>query len=518
MTTDKRSYLGNPQVKRDGVEEEWTPHKVDEYRKCMSDPKYFAKNYVKVISLDEGLTSFDLYPYQEDMFDHFTENRFSVVLACRQSGKSISSVVWILWFAIFHPDKNIAVLANKGSTAREMLGRLTLALENLPFFLQPGCKVLNKGSIKFSNNSKVFAAATSSSSVRGESCVPDYTKVCVSLDNGDVYYTTVEIAQILYNNKSKLIEDKLTMGKNKKYNIVYRTQNLINGKEYIGFHQTDNIDDGYLGSGKLLKRAVEAHGPENFEREIIAVFDCKEDALALEKELVNEEYVGRRDTYNVAIGGGACILYGENNGFYGKTHTKETREKISRNNTGKSVHTEESKRRISLATKAMWQDKEKRRVFIESLKARKHSEETKNLISESNKGKIVPPEVGKKISQSKRQMFDSMNEEEYQAWYNKTHGPEAREKRSNSLKGRKKSEEWVDKINRNPEKIRKTAEKHRGMKRSDDAKSKMSQAKKGKPAKNKGKIYIHNPATKEKRLINKDDSIPDGWVRGFLKG
>jgi hypothetical protein len=190
MSQDKRSYLGNPQVKRDGVDEEWTPEKVDEYRKCMEDPKYFAKNYVKVISLNEGLTSFDLYDYQERMFDHFTDNRFSVVLACRQSGKSISSVVWILWFAIFHPDKNIAVLANKGATAREMLGRVTLALENLPFFLQPGCKVLNKGSIEFSNNSKIFASATSSSSVRGQSADVIFLDEFAFVNRAEEFYTS----------------------------------------------------------------------------------------------------------------------------------------------------------------------------------------------------------------------------------------------------------------------------------------------------------------------------------------
>ena len=160
-------YLGNPSVKRDGVESEFSKKEVLEYKKCMESPTYFARTYVKVISLDEGLVPFDLYPYQEKMFHHFTNNRFSIVLACRQSGKSISSVVYLLWYAIFHPEKNIAILANKGATAREMLARITLALENLPFFLQPGCKALNKGSIEFSNNSKIIAAATSGNSIRG---------------------------------------------------------------------------------------------------------------------------------------------------------------------------------------------------------------------------------------------------------------------------------------------------------------------------------------------------------------
>ena len=163
------SYLGNINVKRDGVQQQWTEEQVVEYAKCMKDPSYFARTYVKIISLDKGLVNFDLYPYQENMFNHFNDNRFSIVLACRQSGKSISSVVYLLWYAVFHPEKTIAVLANKGATAREMLARVTLALENLPFFLQPGCRALNKGSIEFSNNSRIIAAATSGSSIRGMS-------------------------------------------------------------------------------------------------------------------------------------------------------------------------------------------------------------------------------------------------------------------------------------------------------------------------------------------------------------
>ena len=143
-------YLGNPSVKRDGVEASFTKEEVKEYAKCMKDPVYFAKKYIKIISLDEGLVSFEMYPYQKKMFKHFNDNRFSIVLACRQSGKSISSVVYILWYVCFHPEKTVAILANKGATAREMLSRVTLALENLPFFLQPGCRVLNKGSLEFS--------------------------------------------------------------------------------------------------------------------------------------------------------------------------------------------------------------------------------------------------------------------------------------------------------------------------------------------------------------------------------
>jgi hypothetical protein len=186
----KNSYLGNPQIKRDGVAEEWDATKLREYKKCMEDPSYFCKQYVKVIHLDKGLVPFNLYPYQEDMFDHFEDNRFSIVLACRQSGKSISSVGYILWYALFHPEKTIAILANKGATAREMLARVTLMLENLPFFLQPGCKALNKGSIELSNNSRIVAAATSGSSIRGMSVNLLFLDEFAFVENAAEFYTS----------------------------------------------------------------------------------------------------------------------------------------------------------------------------------------------------------------------------------------------------------------------------------------------------------------------------------------
>ena len=131
-------YLGNVNVKRDGVKHQFTEDEVKEYVKCGKDPVYFCKKYLKVISLDDGLVPFELYPYQEKMFEHFNTQRFSIILACRQSGKSISSVGYLLWYACFHSEKTIAILANKGAVAREMLSRVTLMLENLPFFLQLG--------------------------------------------------------------------------------------------------------------------------------------------------------------------------------------------------------------------------------------------------------------------------------------------------------------------------------------------------------------------------------------------
>ena len=188
MQTD--TYLGNNNVKRDGVVQQWTQEQVLEYAKCMHDPAYFAEKYLKVISLDKGLVPFTLYPYQKNMFEHFNSNRFNVVLACRQSGKSISSCAYLLWYALFHSEKLVVILANKGDTAREMLGRVTLMLENLPFFLQPGCKALNKGSIEFSNNSRILARATSGSSIRGLSVNLLYLDEFAFVERATEFYTS----------------------------------------------------------------------------------------------------------------------------------------------------------------------------------------------------------------------------------------------------------------------------------------------------------------------------------------
>ena len=188
--TESLGYNGNSQVKRDGVQQQYTPEQQAEYIKCYKDPVYFAENYGKVISLDHGLVPFKLYPYQKKMFEHFNSNRMSIVLACRQSGKSISSCMYILWYAIFHSNKTIAILANKGDTSREMLGRILLALENLPFFLQPGCRELNKGSMKFSNNTTIVARATSSSSIRGMSINLLFLDEFAFIENDATFYTS----------------------------------------------------------------------------------------------------------------------------------------------------------------------------------------------------------------------------------------------------------------------------------------------------------------------------------------
>jgi len=183
------SYLGNYQIKRHGVIEKWTPEKLREYVLCSQDPIYFIENYIKIITLDYGLQKIKLHTFQKEMINNFHNNRFNIAMLPRQSGKTISVVSYLLWYACFNSDKTVAILANKGATANEILARFTLALENIPFFLQPGCKVLNKGSIKFSNNTRVIARATSSSSIRGESVNLLAIDEFGFIQNAETFYT-----------------------------------------------------------------------------------------------------------------------------------------------------------------------------------------------------------------------------------------------------------------------------------------------------------------------------------------
>ena len=162
-------YLGNPNLKKANVSVEFTQEQVEEFIKCSKDPVYFAKTYIKIVSLDEGLVPFKMWNFQEDLISNFHNNRFNIAKLPRQTGKSTTVVSYLLHYAIFNPNIKIAILANKAETSRELLSRLQLSYENLPKWMQHGVISWNKGSVELENGSKIIAASTSSSAVRGNS-------------------------------------------------------------------------------------------------------------------------------------------------------------------------------------------------------------------------------------------------------------------------------------------------------------------------------------------------------------
>tara|TARA_Y100000992_G_scaffold96821_1_gene62404 strand:+ start:1247 stop:2836 length:1590 start_codon:yes stop_codon:yes gene_type:complete len=226
-------YLGNNLIKRAGVETQYTEEQIAEYQKCSSDPTHFIEKYTQIISLDEGLVPFNLRGYQEKLINHFNDNRFSVVLAARQSGKSITSCAYLLWYLLFTPEVTVAILANKGAIAREMVSRIVTMLETVPFFLQPGVKILNKGNIEFGNDSKLVAAATSSSSIRGMSINMLYLDEFAFVEDAETFYTAT-YPVITSGKDSKVIITSTANGVGNMFHKIY--ESAVHGNsEYKSF-------------------------------------------------------------------------------------------------------------------------------------------------------------------------------------------------------------------------------------------------------------------------------------------
>ena len=162
-------YLGNPNLKKANVAVEFTQEQILEFVRCKNDPVYFAKNYIKIVSLDYGEIPFKMYPFQEKLINNFHNNRFNICRMPRQTGKSTTCVSYLLHYAVFNDNVNIAILANKASTAQDLLSRLQFAYEKLPKWMQQGIVSWNKRSLELENGSKIIAASTSASAVRGGS-------------------------------------------------------------------------------------------------------------------------------------------------------------------------------------------------------------------------------------------------------------------------------------------------------------------------------------------------------------
>jgi len=713
--TNNDCYMGNPLVKADGVTHNFTQKEVDEYVKCSKSPVYFATNYMKIINLDRGLVPFEPYSYQRKLLRHMNKNRFSVILACRQSGKcqhlntnikirhkethyeenitigefhkrieeslqhnkepnepeiqitapvmgytragdsklirqylpkilkqtakpedntligrartlrsihcttrlsdtierkftesfrvsdylvwtdtgwepivasnktipyrlwtitldnglsiicadthilmtpaglevfakdskgvtihtengpskvcsvieenteesmydlsinsinhtyyangilshnSISAVTYLLWVALFQPEQTIAILANKASVAKEMLSRITLALENIPFFLQPGCKALNKLSVEFSNNSRIFASSTSSSSIRGYACVTADTVVTLCNDDDEIYHTSIEALQTSLDINSPM-----------QY-IIYRITNIVNQKVYVGFHGTRNINDGYMGSGKLIKRAIEKYGVNNFTKEVLEIYTDKDEAIAREREIINEEFILRDDTYNLSLGGNVLALPGRMNPFFGCTHTEASRKLIGDAHRG-HISPGRTAAFIDGEIVTGWKD------IGERLNLKSPRVTFPKIAGDpTNEIRFVDDfeqEAAEKMFFASQNKIDGRKESSLKG---KRKSVEHCRAISRGLSGLSKSKEHVRKINNSAEKIRKTAAALRGQKRTAESKKKMSLAKIGRTPSNRGKMHFYNPVNTIESGYYLIDDAPSGWVRGISK-
>ena len=293
MPADSDVYLGNPNLKRTNVNIEWTQENIEEYLKCKEDPVYFTENYIKIINLDEGLVPFEMYPFQEKLVKNFHENRFNICKMLRQSGKSTTVVSYLLHYALFNDSVTIGILANKAATARELLGRLQTAYEALPHWMQQGVAVWNRGSVELENKSKIIAASTSASAVRGMSFNIIFLDEFAFIPNhiADDFFSSV-YPTISSGKSTKVIIVSTPKGMNHFYRLWHDSE--LGRNEYVNtevhWSEVPGRDDAW--KEQTIKNTSEAQFRVEFECEFLGSVDTLISPAKL-KSMVYDEPMGR---------------------------------------------------------------------------------------------------------------------------------------------------------------------------------------------------------------------------------
>ena len=271
---EREAYLGNPNLQKANVEREYTKAEIVEIQKCMDNPVYFIEHYLKIVSIDEGLVPFHMYGFQKEMVDTFHNNRFTICKLPRQSGKSTVIIAYLLHYVIFNPNVNVAILANKSSTARDLLQRLQLSYENLPKWLQQGVLNWNKGSLELENNSKILAAATSSSAIRGGSYniifLDEFAFIPANI--AEQFFSSV-YPTISSGKSSKVIMVSTPHGMNMFYKMWNDSIHKRNDYKPIEVHWSEVPGRDDKWREQTIRNSSEAHFASEFECEFVGSID-----------------------------------------------------------------------------------------------------------------------------------------------------------------------------------------------------------------------------------------------------
>jgi len=232
MTARSTGYNGNINLKKARRQIQWTAEMLQEYLKCAQDPIYFAEKYIHIVHVDRGLIPIVLYDYQKEIMIKLTNNRRVTVVTSRQAGKTTTAAAIILHYILFNEHKTVALLANKGDAAREILDRIKLSYESLPDWLQQGVLEWNKGSIELENGCKVLAAATSSSAIRGKSISLLYIDEAAFVENWDEFFASV-FPTISSGETTKILFTSTPNGLNHFYKTCNGAKNGTNGYQYV---------------------------------------------------------------------------------------------------------------------------------------------------------------------------------------------------------------------------------------------------------------------------------------------
>jgi hypothetical protein len=283
------TYNGNLNLKRTNVNHEWTADQLKEYKKCQKSAKYFIETYVKIIHVDHGWVNFNLRPFQNRMLKSIVENRFTICKVPRQQGKSILVVGMLLWYILFHENCAVALLAQKGEQAQDLLSRLQLSYEAVPHWMQQGIKEWNKRSIILENGSKIVASSTSSGSIRGKSqniiYLDEFAHIPAHIQ--EEFFTSV-YPTISSGESTKLIITSTPRGLDMFYKIWVDSENGRNSYNRVEAHWSEIPGRDEKWKQETIKNTSERQFKQEFEVEFLGSSDTLIDGSTLRRLAHND--------------------------------------------------------------------------------------------------------------------------------------------------------------------------------------------------------------------------------------
>ena len=210
-------------LRRENLPFEYTPEEIEELSKCKASVMYFALNYCVITTPKGRLILKDaggLRDFQEQILKAYKENPLNILMASRQTGKTVTSAIFMLWFLLFHPEKTALCVADNFTTTKELIDKFRIALEGLPFFMKPGIDTINQSNVKFDSNSRLVGRTTTKKSGIGLTVNLLYIDEFAHINeaNLDEFYRAI-FPTVTADPNGKIIITSTPNGKNKFWEI-----------------------------------------------------------------------------------------------------------------------------------------------------------------------------------------------------------------------------------------------------------------------------------------------------------
>jgi hypothetical protein len=232
----EKFYLGNTNLPTAQTEYDYTPDMIKEIAKCRKNILHFASNYFYIINVDEGRQKIKLHKFQKRILKALMENRFNILLASRQIGKTTLMTIYALWVALFEEDQRILIVATKEQTAKMILKRIKTAFEMMPNFIKAGAVEYGQTNISLSNGSSIGISTTSSDAGRGESVNCLLVDEIAHIDSGLLTEFWSSVYPIISSaKKSKILAASTPKGIGNLFHNLWEGANKT-GEEWNGWH------------------------------------------------------------------------------------------------------------------------------------------------------------------------------------------------------------------------------------------------------------------------------------------